>query len=201
MGWWPSILGGEKPAEDPLKKLDPELRQFLEKESPVKYQSTSNNSPSNAAGDPPSVKDALASLEAQKQQLDKQSEQDGGAVPSQSLYQDGRYAHLWKNYRPQAQVEAEAMSEHDKLMSVLDGYNERKSQITRVAMENCAEAQEEWINCMKHGEWKDQLQMCRHQVRNFEKCYTMQSVRLPLKDQHSLQAWEKGDEAANTRYA
>lgn len=160
MGWWPSIFGGDKSA-DPLQQLDPKLREFLEKESPVKHQ--------HSAATEPTSKDGAAA---------SSSRGPGETpVPKQSLYQDGRYAHLWKNYRPQAEVEAEAMTDHDKLMGVLEGYQERKAQITKVAMENCAEAQEEWINCMKHGKWEDQLQMCRHQVRRFEKCYTMQSVR------------------------
>lgn len=67
------------------------------------------------------------------------------------------------------------MSDHDRLMSVLDAFNQRKTAISKVAMENCSESQEEWVNCMKHGKWEDQLQMCRHQVRSFEKCYMMQS--------------------------
>jgi hypothetical protein len=46
-----------------------------------------------------------------------------------------------------------------------------------IALENCADQQEEWTNCMKHGKIEDQLQMCRHQVRRFERCYTMQTVR------------------------
>lgn len=159
MGWWPSILGGE--STDPISKLDPKLREFLEKESPVKYTATpeSSSKPQQQAPTPSAKLDTEDSV-----------------IPKASLYPDGRYAHLWKNYRPQAQIEEEAATEHDKLMNVLEGYQARKSAITRVAMENCAEQQEEWINCMKHGDWSDQLQMCRHQVRRFESCYTMQSV-------------------------
>lgn len=179
MGWWPSIFGGDKPA-DPLKQLDPKLREFLEKESPLKYKTdspseastTQQHGPSSSPSGPAEVE---AAAEAKVQQED--SKPAAPAVPSQSLYQDGRYAHLWKNYRPQSELEAESLTDHDKLMGVLEAYNERKAEITKAAMENCADAQEEWINCMKHGKWEDQIQMCRHQVRRFEKCYTMQSVR------------------------
>lgn len=160
MGWLPSFLGGEK-SNDPLTKLDPKLREYLEKESPVKY-SKKEESPTST---PTQAESAPAPT-------------DNSAVPSASLYQDGRYAHLWKNYKPLAQVEEEGSSDHDKLMNVLDGYKERKAAISKAAMENCAIQQEEWINCMKHGSWSDQLQMCRHQVRRYERCYTMQSVSL-----------------------
>ncbi|UNI23447.1 hypothetical protein JDV02_009265 [Purpureocillium takamizusanense] len=167
MGWLPSIFGGEKPA-DPLGKLDPKLREFLERESPVKY---TPNEPT--ATTPPSTSPP------QTQQHDKKPiatpEVKKPAVPSASLYQDGRYAHLWKNYRPLAQVESDSATDHDKLMGVLEDFKERKAAIGRAALENCAMQQEEWVNCMRSGSWEDQLQMCRHQVRRFERCYTMQS--------------------------
>ncbi|EHK40335.1 hypothetical protein TRIATDRAFT_230830 [Trichoderma atroviride IMI 206040] len=157
MGWLPSIFGGDAP--NPLGKLDPKLREFLEKESPVKYIPNQPTTPTRR-------QDAPAAVE---------SRAEPAAVPSASLYQDGRYAHLWKNYRPLAEVEEETSTDHDKLMAVLEGYKERKAAIARAGLENCAPQQEEWINCMKNGSWEDQLQMCRHQVRRFERCYTMQS--------------------------
>lgn len=158
MGWLPSIFGGDAP--NPLGKLDPKLREFLEKESPVKY--IPNQAPTSTQR-----QDAPAAVEPKA---------GPAAVPAASLYQDGRYAHLWKNYRPLAEVEEETSTDHDKLMAVLEGYKERKAAIARAGLENCAPQQEEWINCMKNGSWEDQLQMCRHQVRRFERCYTMQSV-------------------------
>ena len=167
MGWLPSIFGGEK-APDPLSKLDPKLREFLEKESPVKYTTSQSSSPAADTRSQATPKAAAAT---------EDSSSAKAAVPSQSLYQDGRYAHLWKNYRPLAQVESESATDHDKLMDVLEGFKERKALIGRAALENCAIQQEEWVNCMKNGSWEDQLQMCRHQVRRFERCYTMQSVR------------------------
>lgn len=166
MGWWPFSGGSQS---DPVDKLDPKLRAFLEKESPVKY------SPGQQQSQPESKPAAPKTTTTTTTTTPEEKDATGG-VPSESLYQDGRYAHLWKGYKPLSQIEAENATDHDKLMNVLEGYNERKSAMSRVAMENCAEWQEAWINCMKHGEWKDQLQMCRHQVRRFEQCYTMQSV-------------------------
>lgn len=159
MGWLPSWLGGEK-SGDPFDKLDPSLREFLAKESPVKYSA-------------PKVE---PSTQASPTADNKPGTTDENRVPSASLYQDGRYAHLWKTYKPLSQVEDEGSSDHDKLMNVLEGYKERKNAISKASMENCALQQEEWINCMKNGSWQDQLQMCRHQVRRYERCYTMQAV-------------------------
>ncbi|KAF9780695.1 hypothetical protein IL306_014987 [Fusarium sp. DS 682] len=163
MGWISSVLGTDK-SSDPLSKLDPSLRDFLEKESPLKYPSNQTTNPPPEAQRPSNAGTAVTATEPQKP-----------VVPSASLYQDGRYAHLWKNYQPLAEIEAETATDHEKLMSVLEAYKERKEAIGKAALENCAEYQEEWVNCMKHGSWEDQMQMCRHQVRRFERCYMMQS--------------------------
>lgn len=168
MGWWP--FSG---SSDPVSKLDPKLREFLEKESP-KYESQPESKPSPRARPqnvPNSVNKKTAAVAADG------SESQNRGVPSESLYQDGRYAHLWKNYRPQSDVEAEGASDHDRLASVYEGFQERKNGIQRAALENCSDQQQEWTDCMKHGRIEDQLQMCRHQVRRFEKCFSTQSVR------------------------
>ncbi|KAF4340554.1 hypothetical protein FBEOM_5494 [Fusarium beomiforme] len=145
MGWISSVLGTDK-SSDPLSKLDPSLRDFLEKESPLKYPSNQTTNPLPAAQRPSNADTTVAATEPQKP-----------VVPSASLYQDGRYAHLWKNYQPLAEIEAETATDHEKLMSVLEAYKERKEAIGKAALENCAEYQEE------------------HQVRRFERCYMMQS--------------------------
>lgn len=165
MGWLPSIFGGGK-SNDPVGNLDPKLREFLDRESPIKYtppKATSSDLPSSTTGQ----------VSAAAPVSDNSTVP---VVPSKSLYQDGRYAHLWKNYRSLSQIEAENATEQEKLVNILDGYKERKNAIGVAAMENCAIQQEEWINCMKNGSWTDQLQMCRHQVHRYERCYTMQSV-------------------------
>lgn len=164
MGWISSILGTDK-SGDPLAKLDPKLRDFLEKESPVKYTPATPPAPTTTT----TTQQDVNSLPTEAPRA--------AAVPAASLYQDGRYADLWKTYRPLADIEAETASDHDKLMSVLESYKGRKEAIGKAALENCSELQEEWVHCMKHGKWEDQLQMCRHQVRRFERCYTMQAVR------------------------
>ncbi|KAJ4165028.1 hypothetical protein LMH87_006677 [Akanthomyces muscarius] len=164
MGWLPSIFGGGS-SSDPISKLDPKLREFLDKESPVKYNKSKAQPAASSSATPPTTQDAAPPV----------TDSTNNTVPSESLYQDGRYAHLWKNYRPLAQIEEETTTEQEKLVKILDGYKERKQAIGIAAMENCAVQQEEWINCMKNGSWADQLQMCRHQVHRYERCYTMQS--------------------------
>ncbi|KAF4592017.1 autophagy-related protein 6 [Ophiocordyceps camponoti-floridani] len=155
MGWLSSIFSSSS-STDALDKLDPKVRAFLEKESPVRY----------APSQPPATK---PEHEAGKPETGKPT------VPTASLYQDGRYAHLWKNYRPLAETEAENATDGDRLSAVLEGYKSRKAALASAALENCSLEQEEWVNCMKDGSWEDRMQMCRHQVRRFERCYMMQS--------------------------
>lgn len=166
MGLWDSVFGS-KSAEDPLKNLDPKLRDFLQKESPVKFEpGKETNDATPPKGPTPASEPAPADPDA--------------AAHARSLYKDGRYSHLWKTYQPLEDVEAATKSSQEKLADVLDGYKERKTQIGKAALENCALQQEEWRRCMTHGSWGDIMTMCKDQVRKFERCYTMQSVCLPF---------------------
>jgi hypothetical protein len=148
-----------------LSRLDPKLREFLERESPVKY-----NTPETRQ---------TQQTQPQKQQpqpttTDTQQQQKP-AVPGESLYPDGRYAHLWKTYRPLSSIEAETKTDNEKLTDVLEAFKERKAQIGRAALENCAEEQVDWTECMKSGTWTARMTMCRDEVRRFERCYSAQS--------------------------
>lgn len=186
MGWLGGWFGGSSSSDesDPLGKLDPKLREFLARESPVKYttqQEQEQQQQQQQAKQAPTVAPVprTTATEASKQQQTQKDEQqtDGKpVVPSASLYQDGRYAHLWKNYRPQYEIENETKTDHEKLMDVLEGFKERKAMIGKAALENCAEEQLDWSNCMKYGSWADRATMCRDTVRKFERCYNMQSV-------------------------
>ncbi|KAI0443208.1 hypothetical protein F4803DRAFT_550309 [Xylaria telfairii] len=166
MGWWDSLWASSTSADDPLRKLDPKLREFLEKESPVKY----NNS--GAAQSPtPENKPSEPTI-----QTPGAAESSGKpAVPRESQFQDGRYAHLWKSYRPLAEIEAETKSDHEKLMDVLEGYKDRKAQIGRAALENCALEQVDWRACMSNPSWSDRMTLCRTQIKKFERCYMTQT--------------------------
>lgn len=168
MGWFEGWFGsGNSNESDPLRNLDPKLREFLEKESPIKY--TTSSEQQSQPLQPP-----------QPQPQTKPTKDTDGeekpAVPRESLYQDGRYAHLWKSYRPLSTVEAETKTDHEKLMDVLDAYKERKAHIGRAALENCADEQMDWNLCMKEGDWSKRVTMCREEVQKFERCYMTQSV-------------------------
>ncbi|KAI1132679.1 hypothetical protein F5Y10DRAFT_184136 [Nemania abortiva] len=195
MGWWDSLWSSSASADDPLRKLDPKLREFLEKESPVKYSSGGGGSSSSSSTPQPNTSQKpteSTSLIPKTSATSESSSSDKPVVPAESQFQDGRYAHLWKSYRPLAEIEAETKSDHEKLMDVLEGYKERKAQIGRAALENCALEQVDWRSCMSNPSWSERMTMCRDQVRKFEKCY-MTQTRL-LKALGYLQSFDQSPE-------
>jgi hypothetical protein len=168
MGWFDGWFGSDNSSgSDPLGRLDPKLREFLEKESPVKY----NNNPSQ----PQQAQQPSPPAPTSNQNPTTTPQTGTPQPPPESLYPDGRYAHLWKTYRPLAAIEAETKSDNEKLSDVLDAFKERKGLIGRAALENCAEEQVDWTACMKSGTWTARMTMCRDEVRKFERCYNAQS--------------------------
>ncbi|KAL2154725.1 hypothetical protein VTH82DRAFT_3401 [Thermothelomyces myriococcoides] len=190
MGWFDGWFGNsDNRNSDPLRRLDPKLREFLERESPVKYNN--NNSPA-----PGTTETAATPSQQARQSPDQAAKQATGTAttngsnsavgqqqgqeqqpraPPQSLFPDGRYAHLWKTYRPLAEIEAETKSDNEKLTDVIEAFKERRGLIGRAALENCAEEQAEWAECMKSGSWRARMTMCRDEVHKFERCYNAQS--------------------------
>ncbi|KAL8866834.1 MAG: hypothetical protein Q9174_006051, partial [Haloplaca sp. 1 TL-2023] len=171
MGWFSGWFGGSSASSsnnDPLRDLDPSLRDFLEKESPVKYQTSAPPPPPPPAGPEPSVASESA-------EIDNASNTSKPAVPPESLFQDGRYAHLWATYKPRAELEGAMKSDQEKLMDVLEGYKARKAMIGKAALENCTLEQAAVNDCYKKGTWGDTMTMCRTENQSFTRCYAMQA--------------------------
>lgn len=176
MGWfWGS--SDNKPdgtANDPYSKLDPALREYLDKESPVKYADTlpkpSPDRPaesyrSQVGWDKPGLN---------QNNQDSVPAENKPAVPKESLFPDGRYAHLWSTYRPQTEIENTGKSDQDRMKDVFDAYNDRKAAIGRAAIENCVMEQIAEKECLTKGSWARRATMCREENRSFMRCYEMQ---------------------------
>jgi hypothetical protein len=176
MGWFwgPSDSSESGPSsDDPLRNLDPTLRDFLAKESPVKYNSS--NTPALSQAPPAPV----GRVQQQPTPGERSSESEADSeskTPPQSLFKDGRYAYLWSTYQPQGEVEAAFKSDAEKVNDVLEGYKERKAEIGRAALENCAMEQWDVNECFRSGGVVARLTMCRAENRKFERCYTVQAV-------------------------
>ena len=176
MGWlWGSHndASSTKSDGDPLRDLDPSLRDFLEKESPLKYKTSQPRS------------QAATSLSPASQPADSQSQStnsaasrpyDSSTASPPTLFSDGRYSHLWSTYKSKSEVENAAKTDQEKLLDVLNAFKERKAEIGRAAVENCSLEQTAISDCFRTGSWKARMTMCRGPSREFERCYTMQSV-------------------------
>ena len=178
MGWFwgsPDNKDGNK-SQDPLRDLDPSLREFLAKESPVKYSSSNPPSTSPVPVAPKPPQSAQASESRNPNPTPESDATKENKVPAASLYQDGRYAELWKTYQSQSETEAAGKSDQEKINDVLEGYKYRKAEIGRAALENCALEQWDVNECFRNVSWSRTLNMCRTENRKLERCYLMQSV-------------------------
>lgn len=168
MGWfWGSSDSDDgKKGQDPLRDLDPSLRDFLKKESPIKYND------SNPPAAPPAKRIPAPEPTSVPSPAEEESK-----VPKESLYKDGRYAHLWKTYESQSSVENANKSDQEKIQDVIEGYKYRKAEIGRAALENCALEQFDVNDCFRNPkDWTARVTMCRDENRKLERCYTMQAV-------------------------
>ena len=178
MGWlWGSGKDGnsESSSTDPLKDLDPSLREFLQKESPVKYKIS--EAPSQASSTTTPSRSSPAYSEASTQTSETPTTGPASSVvASKSAYPDGRYAHLWSTYTPLSEIEDASKTDQEKLLDVLNGFKERKAQIGRAAIENCADEQWAVSECYRSGKITDRLRLCHAENQSFERCYNMQAV-------------------------
>ncbi|KAL1998577.1 hypothetical protein VTN02DRAFT_5937 [Thermoascus thermophilus] len=174
MGWF---WGSNK--DDPTTKLDPELRAYLEQQTPARYTPVQTPREPPRAPEPP--------------QPTPSSEAEDGAptVPSASLFPDGRYAHLWKTYKPPEEIEDTPVSGAQR---VIESYKKRRDTVHRAAMENCVLEHEALTLCFQRGSWQDQLRaratMCSDENATFSRCYTMQAKFLQALGYASAAAWD-----------
>ncbi|PWY91202.1 hypothetical protein BO70DRAFT_358644 [Aspergillus heteromorphus CBS 117.55] len=160
------LFWGSSNKDDPVKKLDPDLREYLEHEAPKKYVP--------APQDAPQTVDTQA--QASQPGPSDSAEPSKPVVPAASLFPDGRYAHLWKTYKPpQDQDESLAQSAE----RVIEKYKERGNSVHRASMENCALEHEALSYCFKTGNWQKRLEarvtLCSEENTKFSRCFTTQA--------------------------
>ncbi|KAJ5386796.1 hypothetical protein N7509_009337 [Penicillium cosmopolitanum] len=164
MGWF---WGNNK--DDPVNKLDPGLREYLEQETPSKYEPA----PNLKQPTPPPTQTQTQT----PTQTSEQSEQTEDKLPAASLYQDGRYAHLWKTYKPLAGAEEDAAA--GGASRVIEKFKERGDTVQRAAMENCALEHEALTLCFQTGNWRKQIESrltnCAAENGTFSRCFVTQS--------------------------
>ena len=185
---WP-FTKSETYSDDPLKDLDPSLRDFLQKESPVKYTPPAPPPPEPSPPPPTNTSSASYSPNAN---TSPDNVCPDPSVPKESLFPDGRYAHLWKTYTPQREIESTYRTDQEKMSDILSAYKDRKSSIGKAALENCSFEQSALYDCWRDGSIKDTMTMCRTENRKFNRCYLMQSKF--LKALGYMSDWERPKE-------
>ncbi|OOQ86722.1 hypothetical protein PEBR_22112 [Penicillium brasilianum] len=162
MGWF---WGDNK--NDPVKKLDPGLREFLEQETPDKYVPAPDLKQPSPTPTPAHSPDSQES-----------DESSNSKVPAASLYQDGRYADLWKTYKPPSNVDSSTPGVRGA-ERVIEKNKERGDTVHRAAMENCALEHEALTFCFQTGNWKKQIEarltLCSSENATFSRCFQTQS--------------------------
>ncbi|EEH18584.1 hypothetical protein PABG_07644 [Paracoccidioides brasiliensis Pb03] len=157
MGWF----WGNPVESDPTKNLDPSLKDFLKQETPSGYNPTTVQ--------PQEEKKQSYPQPAVANECTTPS--DKPSVPSASLFPDGRYAHLWKDYKSVEILEGSSMSPAER---VIDQSKKRKEALNVAALENCAEEQLDLSMCFKSGTVKERATMCSEKNSKFSRCYIMQ---------------------------
>ncbi|KAJ5492777.1 hypothetical protein N7539_001523 [Penicillium diatomitis] len=161
MGWYDN----EK-RKDPVQQLDPGLREFLEKETPDKYATARDTDSFNT---PPAHEPETEPVQSFGYP------DDDRRVPAASLFQDGRYADLWKTYKAPARVDSGPASDSE----VVERYKGRANTVKNAALENCAFEQQAFLSCAKTGDWQEKVKSrvtaCAAQRHTFNRCFDMQT--------------------------
>ena len=164
MDWFWSKVTPRK--DDPVSKLDPGLKEFLKEQQPAKYETT-----------PPPAAETVKRKGKEVTLPDTNAVYESRPLPKESLYQDGRYAHLWKTYTPQSEID---QADTNPTKRIHDAYKDRRHLIHLAALENCAVENEHLNNCFSAGDWKQQAYaratMCRTEDKAFNRCYQLQAV-------------------------
>ena len=162
MSW---LWGTKDGTSDAVKKLDPSLRQFLEKEAP---KSAPPPTPQPQTNYREAVFETAQPPQAATEDTDKP------ITPSKSLYPDGRYAHLWKTYKDPMAME-EQKTDQERLQDLVDSFNDRKKQMSRAALENCAFEHFDQHECFRSPPTlHDRFNMCHDYTKRLDRCFTMQ---------------------------
>jgi hypothetical protein len=169
MGWF----WGNSNNDDPTKKLDPELRQYLEQVTPAKYTPTATVQPSV---EPSKVTESKTHVPSTSS-TPETAEPSSPPVPSASLFPDGRYAYLWKGYKPLHELEGSELRSAER---AIDKYKQQRDTVHLAALENCSLEHEALTFCFQRGDFwnmtRARATMCADENRTFSRCYTTQAV-------------------------
>ncbi|QDS69088.1 hypothetical protein FKW77_010107 [Venturia effusa] len=166
---WP--WGSDSKDSNEVKNLDPSLKQLLDNQK---------SKPTIAPPKPatPWLDQATSSPKLSKTTATTAAVDPTPKVPPQSQFQDGRYADLWKNYKPLAQVEDATKTDQQRMRDLMEDQESKKAFLGMMALENCA--MEQWAEheCLTGAASVSRALLCRAESRAFSRCFETQSKLL-----------------------
>jgi hypothetical protein len=166
------LWGDKSSSTDPIKDLDPSLREFLEKETPKPQ--TQTQKPKEKPSWLSRVEPQAPQQQAPPPPAQALPHPDTPTVPKESLFQDGRYAHLWKSYRPLSEQEEAGKDTTEKMRDIHELHTVRKTSAAHAARENCVEYEKAYYDCLGTTTWNSKLFMCTPENRALSRCIDMQ---------------------------
>ncbi|KAH8153615.1 uncharacterized protein LAJ45_02428 [Morchella importuna] len=165
MGWfWPDAQpNADKNSSDPFHRLDPQVREFLLRESPLKPAPAPTNTSTTSTTTAPKPADPTT----------PEADPRTATAPTPSKYGD-RYADIWAQYQPPSTQDA-AKSASEQLTDIIKAYQWRKGAIGRAALENCANEQWALHDCYRNGTFAERMTACSGKSRRLNECYVSQA--------------------------
>ncbi|KAL0636075.1 hypothetical protein Q9L58_004981 [Maublancomyces gigas] len=157
MGWFWNDSTASGPAKDPFHRLNPDVREFLLRESPLK--------PAPAPAPAPTASTAAEPALSSPSQ------------PTTPSKYGNRYADIWEQYRSPHAQEA-TRSAQEQLSDIIQAYKWRKGAIGRAALENCADQQTALYNCYQNGTVRERMTTCSAYNHKLQNCYMTQAKLL-----------------------
>jgi hypothetical protein len=158
---WPFGPSSGSPSGAP-KKLDQDLQDFVDQES-AKRSNDQNPSPAPTINPP----------QPDRQRAETSTTDVKPASTPQSLFKDGRYAHLWGSYRSPAEVDAR--SENEKLKDMAEDIEWRAQEAVKAAKVNCALEAVAESDCFQHGGLFQRATMCHAETQAYDRCMEVQT--------------------------
>jgi hypothetical protein len=165
---WP-FWSSSSSTPDAVKNLDPDLQEFVNRESPK----PARDGPKSPASSRPSPHNPSFTHDDSLNAESATADPPKPDVPPQSLFQDGRYASLWSTYRSPAELSSR--SENERLKDMADDIDWRAKEVVKAAKLNCALEALAESDCFQRGTWMQKATMCRTETRALDRCMQMQS--------------------------
>lgn len=179
--------------DNAFDSLDANSRDFLRKTPSIPTSRSSN--PTTNTTSSRTTADSFTSKQAfpYSSTVSAESPANNAAsdLPSQTLFPDGRYAHLWSTYHPpplsgnpltsSSNPSTPVITEitpQEQLSSLLSVYRNKRSTSHKAALSNCVLEHIAEIECLTTSSIYNKIKGCSTETKQFTRCFTLQGKML-----------------------